>query len=126
MSQHPINLAVHFLLELAALIILGLWGWRASGGWIRFLLALGIPTVAAVLWATLRVPNDPGKAPVPVPGILRLALELTYFSFATWALYDLGAITLSWIFGVVVVLHYVSGYDRIQWLLMGQKRFPKG
>jgi hypothetical protein len=90
------------------------------------LLALGIPTVAAVLWATLRVPNDPGKARYPVPGILRLALELTYFSFATWALYDLGAITLSWIFGVVVVLHYVSGYDRIQWLLMGQKRFPKG
>lgn len=42
----------------------------------RFFLALGIPGVAAVLWATFRVPNDPGRAPVPVPGIVCLALEL--------------------------------------------------
>jgi len=124
MSHHPINLALRFFLELAALLILGIWGWRAGEGWMRFFLALGIPSVAAVLWAIFRVPNDPGRAPIPVPGILRLALELTYFGFATWALYDMGATTLSWIFGFMVILQYVTSFERIRWLLKGQKSEP--
>ena len=50
MGSHPINLAIRFLLELSALLAMGVWGWRQSEGWFRFLLALGIPVIAAVVW----------------------------------------------------------------------------
>jgi hypothetical protein len=65
------------------------------------------------LWGVFRVPNDPGPAPVAIPGILRLVLELVYFALAVWALYDLGAIQLSWILGIVVAVHYAISYDRV-------------
>ena len=49
MGSHPINLAIRFLLELAALAALSLWGWRQSESWIRIVLAMGLPVIAAVL-----------------------------------------------------------------------------
>lgn len=121
MTSNPINLAVRFLLELAALAAMGYWGWQQSDSWLRIVLALGIPTIAAVLWGTFRVPNDPGKAPVPIPGAIRLALELVFFGFAVWALYDSGATTLSWIMGVTLFIHYIVSYDRVIWLITGKK-----
>ena len=120
MGSHPINLAIRFLLELSALLAMGVWGWRQSEGWFRFLLASGIPVIAAVVWGTFAVPNDPsrsGAAPIAVPGILRLAIELAIFIFATWALYDLGATGLSWALGLVVAVHYINSTDRIRWLI---------
>lgn len=120
MGSHPVNLALRFLLEIVALLTMGAWGWSQDDGWMRFLLAIGIPTVAAVLWGTFAVPNDPsrsGKAPVAIPGVLRLILELGFFAFATWAIFDLGYSDLSGVFGVIVVVHYLVSYDRILWLL---------
>jgi len=117
MGSHPINLALRFLLEIAALLALGVWGWQKSEGWLRPLLAFGIPVVAAVLWATFRVPGDPGAAPVAVPGILRLIFELGLFALATWSLYSVQAVILAWIFGTVAVVHYIFSFDRILWLL---------
>jgi hypothetical protein len=117
MSAHPINLGLRFLLEIAALISLGVWGWQKSEGWVRFVLAIGIPIIAATLWAVFRVPNDPGTAPIAIPGILRLIFELALFAFATWALYDSKFITLAWILGITTVLHYISSYDRILWMI---------
>ena len=78
------------------------------------------PTVAAVLWGTFAVPNDPsrsGKAPVAIPGVLRLILELGFFVFAAWGIFDLGYLGLSGVFGMIVVVHYLVSYDRILWLL---------
>lgn len=117
MSSHPINLLVRFALEIAALVALGFWGWATGTGLLRFVLAVGVPLVAAVLWGTFRVPNDPGAAPVAIPGVLRLVLELTFFAAATWALYDAGAIPLGWLLGIVVLVHYVVSYDRVRWLI---------
>ena len=85
MGTHPINLAVRFLLEMAALISLGVWGWKVGDSWTRYILAIGIPLILAVGWGTFAVPDDPsrsGSAPVPVPGIIRLLLELGFFSVA--------------------------------------------
>jgi hypothetical protein len=120
MSNNPINLGVRFLLELAALFVIGYWGWSQAAGPLRFLLAIGLPLLAATAWGVFRVPDDPsasGRAPVPVPGPLRLALELALFGFAAWALFDLGLTTLALIFGVVTALHYIVSYDRVAWLL---------
>ena len=120
MGSHPINLAIRFLLELSALLAMGTWGWRQSDGWLRLVLAVGIPLIAAVAWGTLAVPNDPsrsGTAPIVVSGILRLGIELAVFVFATWVLYDLGLTRLSLALGIVVAAHYLASYDRILWLI---------
>lgn len=117
MSSHPVNLGLRFLLEIAALISLGIWGWYVGEGWVRLLLAVGLPIIAATIWATFRVPNDPGKAPVVIPGILRLIFELALFAFATWALFETKNIALAWILGIMTCLHYVSAYDRVLWII---------
>jgi hypothetical protein len=120
MGSNPINLALRFFLELTALIAMGFWGWNRGEGALRFLLALGIPVIAAALWGIFAVPNDPsrsGHAPVSTPGILRLILELIFFSFAAWTLYSAGATTASWIFGIVTLVHYTLSYDRVHWLI---------
>ena len=120
MGSHPINLAIRFLLELAALLAMGVWGWQQQEGWLRLVLAVGVPLIAALLWGLFAVPHDPsrsGKAPIAVPGTVRLALELAIFAFATWALYAAGAVALSWLLGLAVVIHYALSYDRIRWLI---------
>ena len=73
-----------------------------------------------MLWGTFAVPDDPsrsGAAPVPVPGVVRLALELVIFGVATWALFATGLSAMGWILGLVVIVHYVISYDRIIWLI---------
>jgi len=120
LGSHPINLTVRFLLEVLALIAMGIWGWYQGEGWLRFVLALGIPLIAAIVWGTFAVPNDPsrsGSAPVAVPGIVRLVIEAAIFIFAVWALYNQGFTTLSWLFGIIVIVHYLVSYDRVLWLI---------
>lgn len=117
MSSNPINLGLRFLLEICALLAMGVWGWQKGDGWLGFALAIGIPIVAAAVWGTFRVPNDPGSAPIAVPGILRLTLEVVFFTFAAWALQDARYTTLAWVLGITLVLHYSFSYDRILWLI---------
>jgi len=121
MGSHPINLTIRFLLELSALAAIGIWGWNQSDDWIRFVLSFGIPISLAAIWGIFAVPNDPsrsGKAPIAVPGIIRLLIELAIFALATWTLQESGYTKISWIFGTIVAIHYVISYDRIMWLLM--------
>jgi hypothetical protein len=117
MGSHPLNLAFRFFLELAALLAMGYWGRQVGEGWSSWLLMLAVPLIAAMLWGTFRVDNDPGKAPVRVPGVARLALELAYFAFAVWALNDAGAVAAGWLLGGAVMVHYLLSYDRVLWLL---------
>ena len=120
MGSHPLNLALRFLLELAALIAIGFWGWEQYDTWMRFILAIGLPLIAAAIWGIFNVPNDPsrsGNAPIPVPGIIRLLLEFAFFTFASWTLYSSGEIKLAWILVGIVAIHYVISFDRIAWLV---------
>jgi hypothetical protein len=120
MGSHPINLATRFVLEITGLIALGWMGWHYGNGVYKYVLAIGIPVVAAVLWGTFAVPDDPsrsGEAVVQVPGSIRLILEFVFFAAATWSLYATGATTYGWIYGIVVLIHYVVSYDRVLWLI---------
>lgn len=120
MGSHPINLLFRFLLELMALIIMGLWGWKQSQGITAFLLALSLPILLALIWGVFAVPDDPsrsGKAPIVTPGIIRLVIELLIFITAAWALYDMGYTMICIVFGILVGLHYIISYDRVIWLL---------
>jgi len=119
-SLHPLNLAVRFLLEIAALVALGYWGFSQHDGAWQFLLGLGLPLVAAAAWGIFAVPGDrsrSGDAPVPVPGIVRLLLELALFGLAVWALYDAGNTVLALVLAGVTAVHHALSYDRIGRLL---------
>ena len=107
-------------MEIAGLVALGWWGWNQADGILRFLPAVGIPVIAAAIWGTFAVPNDPsrsGKARIRVPGIIRLVIELAFFALATWALFALDLSTLGWIYGGAALVHYAISYDRVAWLV---------
>jgi hypothetical protein len=119
MSKNPINLSIRFALEIFALVAFGVWGRAQFQGVLGIVLMIFFPLLAAIVWGTFNVKGDPsrsGKAPVPVPGVVRLLLELVFFGFATWFLFTLNP-TYGWIFGTVTLLHYILSYDRIVWLL---------
>ena len=78
---------------------------------------IGLPLLAAAIWGIFRVPGDGGAPKVRIPGILRLAIEVVFFGFATWALFDSGLETTAWIFGGITLLHYILSYDRVAWLV---------
>jgi hypothetical protein len=122
MADNPLNLALRFFLELAALVAMGYWGWTQHDGFARWLLAIGVPVVAAAAWGIFRVPGDPGDAPVPVPGLVRLTLEFAFFSGATWALFAAGRPSWGWAFGIVTLLHYAASYDRVARLVRQSER----
>ena len=117
MGQNPINLALRFFLELAALYCMGFWGWTQHTGVLRYLLAIGLPLLAAVIWGVFRVPNDGGAPRVRVSGVVRFLIEIAFFGFATWGLFDAGATRAGWIFGGLILFHYIISYDRVKWLL---------
>ncbi|HSO28232.1 MAG TPA: YrdB family protein [Anaerolineales bacterium] len=117
MANHPLNLALRFLLELAGLFAYGYWGWTQHQGWARWAWAVGLPVAAALAWGVFRVPGDPGNAPVAAPGWARLLLEVLFFGGAVWALYASGRVLWAASFAVVVLAHYAVSYDRILWLL---------
>jgi hypothetical protein len=120
MGSHPINLALRFLLELAAFGGLAFWGWQQGGGLLRFVYAAGTFLVTAILWGTFNVPDDPsrsGKAPVRVPGLIRLLLELAIFAAGVWAIQAGGYGQFALVLAVLVIVHYLLSYDRIVWLV---------
>jgi hypothetical protein len=120
MGSHPVNLAIRFLLELAALLAMGFWGWRQGGSTTRYVFAALVPLAAAALWGIFAVPGDPsrsGSALVAVPGALRLGLEAAFFAFAVWGLYQLGSVALARTMAAALAVHYAVSYDRLAWLL---------
>lgn len=121
MSHNPINLALRFVLELVALFAIGYWGWTQHTGILQPLLGIGLPLLAAAAWGTFRVPDDPGKAPVAVPGWVRLLLEVVYFGGAVIGLAAASQPTAALILGIVTAVHYALSYDRIRWLLTGRR-----
>lgn len=119
MGYHPINLAFRFLLELAGVASFVIWGHALLGGLWGWVLGIGVAIAAMALWATFAVPGDEsrsGQAPVPVPGLVRLGLELLFFGLAVWALDAAGHATWALWLAVAVAVHYAISWDRIGWL----------
>jgi hypothetical protein len=118
--MRPLNLVARFLLEIAALIALGYWGYQLAEGGLRYVLAGGIPLLAAAAWGIFAVRGDPsrsGKAPVPVSGLIRLMIEFAFFALAAFGMYSSGMQTLALMFAGAVAVHYAISMDRIRWLI---------
>lgn len=111
---------MRLLLEITGLVALGVWGWGQDEGALGVVLALAVPIVAATIWGTFAVPNDPsrsGNAPVPVSGIVRLTLELVFFISVVASLLAIRQSTLAWVYGSTVLVHHAVSYKRLIWLL---------
>lgn len=117
MGSHPLNLALRFLLELAAWSALSYWGWVEHDDAMRYVLSIGLPVVAMAVWGVFRVPGDPGEAPIAVPGWVRLIVELATFVAAVGLLARADRPAWGLTLAGVVMIHYALSYDRIRWLL---------
>lgn len=117
MGNNPLVLGMRFLLEVAALVATGYWGWTQHEGIAQVLLAIGVPLVVAALWGTFRVDGMPNKAPVAVPGPVRLLLEFAVFGLAVVLLTAAGAQSAALVLGGLVVFHYLLSYDYVLTLL---------
>jgi hypothetical protein len=120
--MHPVNLGLRFLLELAALAALAIWGRAQAFGPAGLLCMIGAPGIVVAVWSTFTVPGDPSRGDgglVAVPGWLRLLLELTVFTLSAVALYDLGRADLAAALAAATLMHYGLSYRRLHWLLRG-------
>ena len=92
------NLALKFLLELAAFAALAYWGADSS-----ILLAIVAPAVAIALWAVLAAPKSERR----LPAAARVPFELLVFGAAVAGLAAAGATTAAVLLGVLVVVNAV-------------------
>jgi hypothetical protein len=92
------NLLLAFLAELVALGIFSWWGWETGTTTpVRWLLAVGLPLAAAVLWARFAAQNQ-----IRTTRALRWAVKVLVFGLAGAALWGLGHPLLAAVFVVVV------------------------
>ena len=102
-----VNLALRFLLEVCALIGLGYWGFATGSGAIaKVALGIGVPVVVAIVWGVFVAP----RAPVDLPGVLVLILQVLVFGSAAAGIAATGHRTLAPAFAVVVVINAVLMY----------------
>jgi Protein of unknown function (DUF2568) len=77
-----VTLTVRFLCELAMLAALTSWGFQAGDGVTAWVLGIGAPLLAAVVWGALVAP----KARWPAPIQVRVVIELVLYAAAVAAL----------------------------------------
>ncbi len=101
------NLALRFLLELAALAAVGYWGWKTGSGATRPVLAVGAISALVVVWTLFIRPNPVVESAGPP----RLLLEFAVWTAAGAALWASGHPRLAPAFVAVAVasgsLNYV-------------------
>ena len=67
------------------------------------------------------MPVAPVKRRSPSPVGCGYFWKFIFFGGGTWMLFDAGNFTAGWVFGVVLVIHYIVSYDRIIWMLRGRQ-----
>jgi hypothetical protein len=95
-----VTLTVRFLCELAMLAALGYWGFTVGEGTGAWVLGVGAPLLAAVVWGALVAP----KARWPVPIGSRVVIELVLFGAAVGALAVAGQPVLAVVLGVAALV----------------------
>jgi hypothetical protein len=92
-----LNLALKFVLELAALAAFGLWGASVADGAAAAALAIGLPLAVAVSWGMFAAP----KARRRLPLRLRGPFELTVFALGALALWGAESVVPAVVFAAV-------------------------
>jgi uncharacterized protein DUF2568 len=97
----PLNLALKFLLELAALAAFGLWGVAVADGLAAVVLSVALPLAVAALWARFAAPRARRRLPLR----LRAPFELGVFALAALALWGAGAAAWGAAFAVIAAVN---------------------
>ena len=103
-----------------ALISVGVWGWKQADDHVKYILAIGLPLAIGIIWGVFAVPDDPsrsGQSVIATSGVIRLMIELGVFLIAALVLHNQGQQKLSFVFALMVVIHYLLSFKRILWLL---------
>jgi hypothetical protein len=95
-----VTLAVRFLCELAMLAALAYWGFTVDDGIGAWVLGVGAPLLAAVVWGAWVAP----KARWPVPMPVRVVIELVLFGAAVGGLTVAGQPVLAVVLGVAALV----------------------
>ena len=104
------NDVLRFLIEIFAIISLGIWGFVAwPFGW-NIVIGIGAPVIAILLWGLFRSP----KAVLHIDPFGKAIVEIIVMAAAAYAWWDLGQPVVTVIFAVIAV---VSG------LINGRKEF---
>jgi hypothetical protein len=94
-----IVLGLRFLLEVAAVIAFAYWGFTTGEGAAAWLLGLGAPLAAIVVWGLFVAP----RAVVSLPEGVRLGIRVLVFAFAVAAVFAAGRPGLALVFGVALI-----------------------
>lgn len=97
------NLALKFLLELAAFAAFAYWGAETGTGAMSILLAVAAPAAAIALWAVLAAPKSARRLPLAA----RVPFELAIFALAALSLFAAGSAAPAAIFATAVVVNAV-------------------
>jgi hypothetical protein len=95
-----VTLTVRFLCELAMLAAFAYWGFTVSDGIGAWVLGVGAPLLAAVVWGAWVAPK--ARWPVPIP--TRVVIELVLFAAAVGALVAAGQPVLAVVLGVAALV----------------------
>ncbi|GAB3786664.1 hypothetical protein GCM10028818_50270 [Spirosoma horti] len=96
-----IHQLVAFLLEMAMLISLGMWGFQGGRSiGLKYLMGLGLPLLAAGLWGVLAAPRSAHRLGLPY----RLLFSLALFGLAAALLDKLGYTRLAFVFAGVALI----------------------
>lgn len=106
------NDILRFLLEIFAIVSLGIWGFSSHWPepWLNWVVGLGAPIIAIVLWGLFRSP----KAVFHLDVFGRSLVEILVFGAAAVAWWDMGQPIVAGVFAVVAL---VSG------IINGRKEF---
>ena len=107
-----LNSALAFFLELAMLIAFGYWGFHGERSTLlKWLLGIGIPLLAIVLWGFFFAPNAAHRLNM-IAGTL---LSSLLFLIAAAALYQTGHTVLGLTMAVIVIVNRVLILIWKQW-----------
>jgi len=111
-NEITVNDIVAFFVEVAAILALGVWGFRAGSGTVTtLLLGLGIPAVAIALWSLFAAPKS--VFTMPMAGLAVKVLVLGAAALASFTLLPVGwAIAFTVLVTVNALLLYVGPFAR--------------
>jgi len=105
------NLALRFLLELAALTAFGVWGWQTSERtMVKVVFAIGTPVLGAMIWGLFVAP----RRRIRGRPVVRWTIEAVFFVLAAAALWTSGYPLLG------AVLLTIYGLNRLMLRLAGR------
>jgi hypothetical protein len=97
------NLALRFVLELAALAGLADWGLHTGSGLARIVLAIAVVVAAAVVWGMWCAPKSTRR--LPQPG--RTVVEAAVFCAGAAGFAAAGHVTVAVVFVVLAAVNWV-------------------